>query len=365
MCGIVGYKGKTKSLKFVISTLKKLEYRGYDSAGVASLKNGKIETFKESGNISKLDAVVPEMFETNCSIAHTRWATHGKPNQLNAHPHSSKNKTWTIVHNGIVENYLSLKEKLTSVPESETDTSVVAELLEEKQAQTFDEFIDVFALVDGSYAILALNKNKEDEMFLAKNKSPLYVSQNETGDFLIASDPICFVDFGKSYYVFGDGEFAHIDGKEIIFKNAKKQTIKKEKIEMDSIFADASQGEYKHFMLKEIMEQPTAVQRLVNTVRDNDVLSKFQNGWIKNFDEVKFIGCGTAYHAGLVGARYVSKIAGIPASAEVASEFIYNTPVFAGPKKLFVFVSQSGETADTLSAVKIAKEHGSTCIALT
>ena len=365
MCGIVGYKGNTKSLKFVISTLKKLEYRGYDSAGVASLKNGKIETFKESGNISKLDAVVPETFETNCSIAHTRWATHGKPNQLNAHPHSSKNQTWTIVHNGIIENYLSLKENLINAPESETDTSVVAELLEEKQAQTFDEFIDAFASVDGSYAILALNKNKEDEMFLAKHKSPLYVSQNETGDFLIASDPICFVDFGKSYYVFGDGEFAHITSKEIIFKNSKKQTIKKEKIEMDSIFADASQGEYNHFMLKEIMEQPTAVQRLVKTVRDNDVLSKFQNGWIKNFDEVKFIGCGTAYHAGLVGARYVSKIAGVPASAEVASEFIYNTPVFAGPKKLFVFVSQSGETADTLSAVKIAKEHGSTCIALT
>ena len=365
MCGIVGYKGKKKNIKFIVNTLKKLEYRGYDSAGVASLENGKIKTFKESGNIAKLDAVIPEDSETTCSIAHTRWATHGKPNQINAHPHSSQNNVWTIVHNGIIENYLSLKENLNAPTESETDTSVVAEMLEELNVDSFDGFIQTFEKVVGSYAILALNKNFENEMFLAKYKSPLYVSRNDEGDFLIASDPICFVGFGKKYYMFADGEFAHIKNKEIIFKNTKKEIIEKKEIEMDSIFDDACQGDYPHFMLKEIMEQPTAVARLVNTLRDNGVLEKFQNNWIQKFDEVKFIGCGTAYHAGLVGARYISKIAGVPASAEIASEFIYNTPVFASPKTLFVFVSQSGETADTLRAVEIAKEQGSTCIALT
>lgn len=365
MCGIVGYVGRSRSAKWFVNVLKKLEYRGYDSAGLASLENGKFTLFKEVGHISELEKIVPEKQNITCAIAHTRWATHGKPTKENAHPHVSKNKEWAVVHNGIIENYLILKQKLKTKPESETDTAVLPQMLEESTAKNIHEFIDLFGLVHGGYAIASINSSNPQTMFLAKQKSPLYVSQNEFGDILVASDPICFSGFSSSYYSLDDGEFAEIKNLKITFFNAEHKQLEKTSHGLDEVFDNAEKGQYSHFMEKEIFEQSDALKRLVQTYKERGILNKFNNNFISKFSSVKLIGCGTAYHAGLIGARFLSKLTGLPASAETASEFIYNEPIFADEQTLFIFVSQSGETADTLQAVNIAKSKGVATIALT
>ena len=363
MCGIVGYIGKKQNSKKIIEKLKKLEYRGYDSAGIAVMEKGNVDCFKEVGCIDNLEKLVPDNLETTCAIAHTRWATHGKATTVNAHPHSSKNGLWTLVHNGIIENYLELKQTLKNEIESDTDTAVVAELLEEKNVNSIEEFIDVFGLLDGSYSIVAINKNKPDELFLAKNKSPLYVAETD-GGFLVASDPICFVGVAKDYYEFIDNDFAHIDKNGITFF-AGKEKIQKSKTMLDDSFENFSDGGFEHFMLKEIYEEPEALERQVKFYKEHRVFDKFSKNFMSKFKEVVFVGCGTAYHAALFGENYFRKQLNIKASAEVASEFIYSKPIFASEDMLFVLVSQSGETADTLMASKIAKEGGATTIALT
>lgn len=365
MCGIVGYVGRSRSAKWFVNVLKKLEYRGYDSAGLASLENGKFTLFKEVGNISELEKIVPEEQNITCAIAHTRWATHGKPTKENAHPHMSKEKEWAVVHNGIVENYLDLKQQLKTKPESETDTAVLPQMLEEGTAKNIHEFIDLFGLVQGGYAIASINSSNPQTMFLAKQKSPLYVSQNEFGDILVASDPICFSGFSNSYYSLDDGDFAEIKNLKITFFNLGHKQLEKTLHRLDEVFDNAEKGQYSHFMEKEIFEQSDALKRLVQTYKERGILNKFNNDFISKFSAVKLIGCGTAFHAGLIGARFLSKLTGLPASAETASEFIYNEPVFADEQTLFIFVSQSGETADTLQAVNIAKSKGATTIALT
>lgn len=362
MCGIIGYLGKKRTIKDVLGKLKNLEYRGYDSSGIAVVKNGKVECFKEIGQISNLEKIVPKQMEIDCAIAHTRWATHGNPTVKNAHPHSSNNGTWTIVHNGIIENYLDLKQVLKPI-ESDTDTAVVSELLEEQGAETIDDFMRVFGLLKGSYSIVAINKNKPNELFLAKNKSPLFVAEKD-GSFLVASDPICFAGFADDYYEFLDGEFAHISPEGIEFYLNNKRILK-QKIELDDVFENFSDNGFKHFMLKEIFEEGEALQRQVKFYRENKVFEKFNKNFISKFDEVVFVGCGTAYHVSLFGANYFRKQLNIRARAEIASEFIYNKPVFADKKSLFILVSQSGETADTLTANEVAKRNGATTIALT
>lgn len=362
MCGIVGYLGKKTKAKDIIGKLKKLEYRGYDSAGIAVMENGKVDCFKEVGCIANLENAVPDTLETECAIAHTRWATHGKPTTKNAHPHSSNKGMWTLVHNGIIENYLELKQNLKPI-KSDTDTAVVAELLEEKQAQSMTDFINVFGLLRGSYSIVAINKNKPNELFLAKNKSPLYVAEFD-GNFLIASDPICFVGVANEYYEFFDNDFAHIvDGNIEFFAGNKK--ITKTKVQLDDSFENFSNNGYEHFMLKEIYEETEVLERQVKFYKEHRVLDNFTKNFMSKFNEVVFVGCGTAYHAALFGANYFRKQLNIKASAEIASEFIYSKPIFVNKKMLFILVSQSGETADTLMANKIAKDGGATTIALT
>lgn len=363
MCGIVGYLGKKKKAKEIIENLQNLEYRGYDSSGIAVLENKKIVSFKQVGCISELKKEVPEALETTCAIAHTRWATHGKSTVVNAHPHSSDDGKWTLVHNGIVENYLELKQELSGNIESQTDTAVVAQLLAERKAETIEDFMGVFAELKGSYSIVAINKNRENELFLAKNKSPLYVAEN-SGDYFVASDPICFVGVAKEYYEFVDGDFAHIDESGIKFYAFGKEITKK-KVMLDDSFESFSNNGFEHFMLKEIYEEPEALRRQVKFFKEHQVLEKFSKDFMSKFDEVVFVGCGTAYHASLFGANYFRKQLGIKARADVASEFIYSKPIFADEKMLFVLVSQSGETADTLMAEKIAREKGATTLALT
>ncbi len=365
MCGIVGYLGKSREVSEIVKTLKKLEYRGYDSAGVCViLDGGETLEIKETGNISNLEKATPKC-KCVSAIAHTRWATHGKPTKLNAHPHSSKNGEWSIVHNGIIENYVNLKNSLKNKPESQTDTAVLAQLLEEKKAKNISEFIDVMLMAEGSYAIVAKNKNFPNELFLAKDKSPLYVSVCDGGDVLVASDPICFVGFSKEYYTLASGDFAHVKGSEIVFYNQQKNIISKTTETLGDEFEESEKAEFSHFMIKEIMEQPSAIKRQVKTFKDTAVLDKFDKDFISKFTAIKFVGCGTAYNAGLVGARFIEKLVGVKSYAEMASEFIYSEPVFADSKTLFVFVSQSGETADTLRAEELAKQKGASTIALT
>lgn len=365
MCGIVGFLGDKARAKDLIKRLSKLEYRGYDSAGFAWLENGEIKTVKKTGKIQNLIDSLDDSQLFSVGIAHTRWATHGVPNETNAHPHVSTNGTWAVVHNGIIENYKELKSKYNLSPESETDTAVLSELLEYSKAESINDFIDVFERVDGSFAISAISKNKHDSLFLAKNKSPLYVSESKAHEFMVASDPICFSGFSKTFYFLEDGEFAEINSNEIKFFNASKNQIKKQAQEMTDIFEDTDKGEFEHFMLKEIMEEKQVVLNLVETYKSKRILEKFDDWFLSKFNEIKFIGCGTAYHAGLMGAKFVQKILGKNASAEMASEFIYNEPNFISPKTLYVFVSQSGETADTLRALELVKNSKATSVALT
>ena len=364
MCGIIGYIGKNRKLKDIVGSLKKLEYRGYDSAGLfAMLEGGKFLKIKRVGNISNLEKDMPNE-KCQIAIAHTRWATHGEPSEENAHPHTSHSGTWNVVHNGIIENHLKLKKQLKHKPQSQTDTAVVSEILEEKNVQNISEFIDAINLLEGSYAIAAVNKNIKDSLFLARNKSPLYVAVNNE-EVLVASDPICFVDFSLDYYNLNNQEFALVKKGEISFYNKNKDTISKNKETLGKEFEDSNKDGYEHFMFKEIMEEPVALKRLVRVYKDSKILKKFDSNFIQNFNEIKFIGCGTAFNAGLVGARYFEKLTGKKAQAIISSEFIYNEPIFADDKALFVFISQSGETADTLRAVELAKQKGATTIALT
>ena len=362
MCGIVGYIGKKTECKHIIEKLKRLEYRGYDSAGIATVEDGKIICYKQSGPISNLETIIPENLETKCAIAHTRWATHGSTTQENAHPHSSKSGKWTIVHNGIIENYIELRNNLSYKPVSDTDTAVVAQYLEEIEVDDIEDFIEAFSKIDGSYSIVAVNSDKPSELFLAKNKSPLYVATKD-GSYLICSDPICFVGFASEYYEFKDGEFAHI-GKSIEFYGADGK-IGKETVGLDETISSFSKNDYEHFMIKEILEEPEALERQVEFYKYNSVFEKFSRDFIEKFSKVFLVGCGTAYHASLMGAKFFRKRLNIQAEAEISSEFIYSKPIFADDKTLFIFVSQSGETADTLMAANIAKNFGSTTIALT
>ncbi len=365
MCGIVGYVGKTKSVKELIKILEKLEYRGYDSSGYASLDDGKIKVQKKCGKISNLFSSVGGAEKTSCFISHTRWATHGKASELNAHPHLSRHKSCAVVHNGIIENFEAIKREYSLFPESETDTAVVAELLEHKQMQNIFECIDAFQEIRGSYAILVILKSQQNKMFLAKQKSPLYVAQNGMGDVLVASDAICFVGFANDYYSLDDGEFAEIESGKIKFFDSTKTQIKKQKAMLGNLFEDAEKGDFSHFMLKEILEEKPALLRQASAYAEKQVLKPFNENFLSVFDEVKFIGCGTAYHAGLMGVKFVQKILGKKASAEISSEFVYSKPNFISKNTLYIFVSQSGETADTLLSLEMVKNKNAISIALT
>lgn len=364
MCGIVGFLGVRKQTGFVVEKLKYLEYRGYDSAGIASFDNSKLSIFKALGSISELEKEIPSDSFSTCAIAHTRWATHGGANIINAHPHVSKNGIWTIVHNGIVENFDKLKSQLSCTPKSETDTAVVAQLLEDAGADSVQSFIDVIGCLSGSYAIVALNSNHPDRLYFARKKSPLYVADSKHYS-LIASDPICFAGDFEKYYQVDDGECGIVQGGRVVFFDLKKQQVKKHRVLINDFFEFASKQNYPHFMLKEIFEQPFSLSSQVEFYKKTGILNQFTKTFFDNFQKVKIVGCGTAYHASLIGSFYLKKMLGIEASAEIASEYVYNRPIFDNEKTLAIFVSQSGETADTILAQKIAKSHGSTCVALT
>lgn len=363
MCGIVGYLGQEIPATNLVNILKKLEYRGYDSSGIAGFNKNRFKVIKKTGQIQNLEKELPKTWQIELGIAHTRWATHGVPSEENAHPHVSSDGKFAIVHNGIIENAEFLRKKYSIKTQGETDTEVLVDFLAKKHAKTLEEFVKAFHEVEGSYAIICQN-TKEKKLYLAKKASPLYVAQDLNENFLIASDPICFLGFAKTCYCLEDGIFAEIKDGEICFYNQECKQKKIDKINIENCQVLCKETAVESFMLKEIFDQPLALKRQLDNYRKNKVLDRFNKDFLKDFNKVILLGCGSAYHASIVGAKYFQQMLNVPAEAVVASEFVYNDMVF-DEKTLFLLISQSGETADTIKALNIIKEKNSFSIAVT
>ena len=362
MCGIVGYIGKKKNIKWIVEILKKLEYRGYDSAGIAVHKGEKINVIKEVGEIDNLLKVLPEDMAEN-AIAHTRWATHGKPCRENAHPHQSSLEKWTIVHNGIIENSDILKNTLNLQLMSETDTEVLVHHIE-KYCQIADirHFIHAFNCVQGAYAVVCQCSETPESLYLAKNKSPLYVAVGASG-VLVASDPICFYNFSDFYYSMQDFTFALVTKQGVKFYDQKGKLIHLTPQKIDSFDYETDKKDFPHFMIKEIFEQPKVLKRQVEAFKRTQCLRALDN-ILDNINQVVLIGSGTAFHAAMVGKGFFEEILNINAKVVVASEFDIGTHLMA-ENVLFVIVSQSGETADALIAQQKILDCGGKVLAVT
>lgn len=368
MCGIVGYIGSKGVGAKLVNLLKNLEYRGYDSSGVAVHENSSIVITKSEGKISNLENALKED-NAFSGIAHTRWATHGAPTRANAHPHHSNNKEWAVVHNGIIENFEKFKTELGSKGVkfvSDTDTEVIPQLLEnysKKDSNKIDELIDVCNMLEGSFAIACINKNLSNQILLAKRKSPLYVASSGK-EIIVASDPICFAGIVDMYYSLDENEFCDASISGCVFYNNKHEEIVKTPVKMESVDCETGKQDFPHYMLKEINEIPLVLKRIVKIYKENNIMSQFNKNKLSQFNKIMLVGCGTAYHVALMGAKYIERFARLDAKAIVASEFRYSNPII-DTNTLAIFVSQSGETADTLAAEELAREKGSTTIALT
>lgn len=372
MCGIVGYIGQKQAWPIIIKGLKRLEYRGYDSAGIALVKPGQINTFKKAGKVSVLETYAADKdLSGTVGIGHTRWATHGEPSDRNAHPHSSGNNRLTIVHNGIIENYAILKETLISnghVFESDTDTEVLIHLIEDIQVQEQCDLTEAVRLaltkVIGAYAIVVVDKEQPDQLVAARKGSPLVIGVGE-GEYIIGSDASPIIEYTQNIIYLKDLEIATItcSGIEIRTVQNEIQTPSIHKLELKLEMLE--KGGYEHFMLKEIHEQAITVRDCMRgRIYPNE--GKIQLGGLKDFDEklktanrIIIIACGTSWHAGLVGEYLIEEYARIPVEVEYASEFRYRNPIIS-ENDIVMAISQSGETADTLAALEIAKERGAT-----
>lgn len=360
MCGIVGAIGLKESHKYVIEGLKTLDYRGYDSAGVAFLNND-IEIFKEVGSVSHLDSTIPSNKEGVVTIGHTRWATHGKPNKNNSHPHLSFKKEFALVHNGVIENYLEIKKDLISKGISfsnDTDSEVIVNLIEYYYSLEKDVLKSLKKAVEtlkGSYAVGLIHK-EEKRLYVLKNASPLLIGLGK-GFNLLASDASPMIEYTDRFIELDDKEFGYIDedGYKIFDKNGKE--VDKEYVTKEAEMVKHSLNGYDHYMLKEIEEIETVVKRLLDKYYDGDNIN-FNQEMIKKIresDHIIFLGCGTSYHASLIGGRYFEQI-GIPTASYIASEWAFH-PMFPGKKPFVILISQSGETADLIHCLKIVKEH--------
>lgn len=370
MCGIVGYVGCNQATPILLNALEKLEYRGYDSAGIAIYEN-KIKVFKDTKKIAELRNDINKLnLNSNVGIGHTRWATHGKPTIENAHPHLSANGKFAIVHNGIIENYIPLKEELLSAGfkfKSDTDTEVVANLLEYYYNRNFFETVKkVLSAVEGSYGIAIMCSDFPSELIVAKQDSPLIIGLGKSENF-IASDISAIVDKTRDVVRLCDGELAVIKPNSIEYFDKKFNKISKEICHVDWTILSAEKNGYDHFMMKEIMEQPNAIKatfcpriidRKINIPQLN--ISKEELEGIK---KICMIGCGSAYHVGCMAKYVFERTLKIQTDVEIASEFRYKDPLI-DENVMVIAISQSGETADTLAAVKEAKHKGAKVLAI-
>ena len=371
MCGIVGYIGGKKAVNFLLDGLTKLEYRGYDSAGVAVNCGDNIFIEKAVGRLSSLKEKLKNNLPVGTvGIGHTRWATHGRPSDTNAHPHSDCHGNFFVVHNGIIENYLKLKEDLISKGHkfiSETDTEVVAHLIEENYHGDFVLAVrDVISKIEGSYSLVFMSKENPDVLICAKQDNPLVVGIGKDENF-IASDIPAIISYTRKTYILNDGDIAIVKKDSIQFLNRNGLPISKKIFNVTWNAAAAEKGGYEHFMLKEIHEQPKAVRNTISPHLNGSV--KFEElNWDKNFlkdiNKIYIVACGTAYHAGLVGKFYIEKLVRKLVEVDLASEFRYRSPI-VDENTLVIVVSQSGETSDTLAALKESKRLGAKTLAVT
>lgn len=367
MCGIVGYVGDQNACDIIIDGLKKLEYRGYDSSGIALCKDGKLEVHKYKGRISNLeDAISEKNLSSSIGIGHTRWATHGAPSDVNAHPHTNLNKTIAVVHNGIIENFVELKEWLIKdhdiVFNSETDTEVIAHLISVfYEGDLTDAVYKAVEKMRGAYALGVVCSKEPDKLVAVRKDSPLVVGLGEGCNF-IASDIPALLKHVRKIYLIENNETVVLTKNKVTLYNAERQEVKRDVFHV-TWDADAAEKEgYDHFMLKEIYEQPKGIfETLTRRLNEKDEINldgiSMTKEDIERFNKVYIVACGTAYHAGMVGKFIIEKLAKVPVEIDVASEFRYRDP-FVDDKTLFIAVSQSGETLDTLAALREAKRKG-------
>ena len=366
MCGIVGYIGKDKCQKVLINGLKELEYRGYDSAGLAYVFNDELIITKKKGKIIELEKVLAK-HSSNLGIGHTRWATHGIPSEINSHPH--KSGKITIVHNGIIENYASIKEELIKEGftfKSETDTEVAAALLNNLYSKTNDmlETMKLFEKkVRGAYALGIINDDDFNTLYAIKKASPLIVGIGNNENF-IASDVPAILKYTNKYTTLNDGDMAIIKTNSINYYDINGKRIDKEIKTFEKELGDSDKHGYEHFMLKEIHEQPEVIKNTINPFLENGIqslLDKMPD--FSKYNKIIIVACGSAMHAGLIGKNEIEELANIPVEVEIASEFRYKK-LFIDENSLVIAISQSGETADTLAAVNIAKEMKATTLGI-
>ncbi|MBX3008102.1 MAG: glutamine--fructose-6-phosphate transaminase (isomerizing) [Melioribacteraceae bacterium] len=373
MCGIVGYIGDKNSIPIIIEGLKRLEYRGYDSAGIGFINHTECRVVKTKGKVSDLEKLIsPLKINSSIGIGHTRWATHGEPNDVNAHPHSNNEGTLFLIHNGIIENYLSLKSGLQKEGyefKSETDTEVLAHLIDyylKKKNNLFQAVRYALNEVDGTYGIAVIYKNEPEKIIVARKGSPLVLGIGD-GENFVASDVNALISYTNRVVYFEDGEIAEVYKDSFHTKTIEDEEIVKEILQVDIGVDEITKGGYPHFMLKEIMDQPDSI---FNSLRGRLVFKEGVSklGGLVGFEEriseskrILISACGTSWHAALVGEYMLEQYAGIPVEVEYASEFRYRHPII-NKDDTVIFISQSGETADTLAALKEAKKKGALCL---
>ena len=373
MCGIVGYVGKNNATKLVLEGLKKLEYRGYDSAGLSMIRDNKLVTFKKKGRIKVLeDSFDQEEFSSNICIGHTRWATHGEPNEINAHPHLSTDRKISVVHNGIIENYLELRNDLTKKGYkflSQTDTEVIPNVISDNyKGDILEAVFKSTEILRGAYSLGIIDENDGKRLIAVRNSSPLLFAICEDGYF-VASDITSVIEHTNKIIYLEDGDVVDMreDSYTIYDKNHKK--VEREITEIEISAADASKEGYDHFLIKEIHEQPRVLREVISIKHKDYKINLSAEGSLsldelKNINKIYVTACGTAFHAGEAGKFAIENLAKIPVISEIASEFRYKN-MFVDDKSLVIFVSQSGETADTLAALREAKALGAKTLAIT
>ena len=371
MCGIVGFVGNTNAAPILLNNLEKLEYRGYDSAGISVIENGCIVTKKAKGRIANLKKITDDGKNVNgcLGIGHTRWATHGEPNDINSHPHESMHGKFAVVHNGIIENYVSIRESLTKKGfkfMSETDTETVTQLLESYyDGNIMDAIVKTLHMIDGSYALGIICNDCTDKFYAVKKDNPLIIGLGD-GENYIASDVTALIEHTRKVCYLEDNEIAVISKDSVHIYNLNGEEVEVKVKEIDWNINAAEKGGYPHFMMKEIMEQPKVIRDTVTPRIKNGevVLDGIElDRYLDTVNKIVITACGSAYHAGFVGKYVLEKLARVPVEVDLASEFRYRDPMIT-KNSLVIAVSQSGETADTLAALKEAKRRGAKTIAI-
>jgi len=356
MCGIVGYIGSYNAVSVLIEGLKALEYRGYDSSGVAFIENNNIEIYKKCGKVNVLEESIPKEVCSNIGIGHTRWATHGGPSDKNSHPH--KVGKITLVHNGIIDNYLVLKNEILKsgyVFNSDTDTEVVAAMLNtwyKEEKDMLKVMLRCKKELKGSYALGVICEDEQNKIYGIRNESPLIVGVAEDGLF-IASDVPAILKYTNKYQILENNDIVVLNEKATIY-NKDGIEIKKDILTFEGNYESATKGGYEHFMLKEINEQPSVIKKLIEMYIDSDKLKEIPD--LSKYEDIDIVACGSAYHAGLVGKYYLERNSNLRVNVDIASEYVYR-PIRNSGKKLVIIISQSGETADTLACLRSAKQE--------